>query len=164
MSDDGDRIARAGNYVLGLMDDRERERAERDLEIDPSFRDAVVVVAERMHVFDHGTPGEEAPEGAWKQLAQRIADMPQMRREPTPPPPPPAKTSDAPVTFGRRRSDAFREPILPPAPKVAPIRLRAMPSSRALLLAAALVGAFALGYVAGISTVRQPPAVSAPAP
>ena len=45
-----DRIARAGDYVLGLMNDAERERAERDLEIDPAFRDAVLQLAERMHM------------------------------------------------------------------------------------------------------------------
>ena len=52
MGDGGDRMDRAGRYVLGLMDDDERERAERDLEIDPAFRDAMMVIAERMHVFD----------------------------------------------------------------------------------------------------------------
>jgi len=30
---EGDRMERAGRYVLGLMGDEERERAERDLEI-----------------------------------------------------------------------------------------------------------------------------------
>ena len=53
LGDRGDRMDRAGRYVLGLMDDAERERAERDLEIDPAFRDAMVEIAERMHVFDH---------------------------------------------------------------------------------------------------------------
>ncbi len=42
MGDTGARMDRAGRYVLGLMDDEERERAERDLEIDPAFRDAMV--------------------------------------------------------------------------------------------------------------------------
>ena len=37
LGDRGDRMDRAGRYVLGLMDDDERERAERDLEIDPAF-------------------------------------------------------------------------------------------------------------------------------
>ncbi len=162
MSDDGDRIARAGNYVLGLMDDHERERAERDLEIDPSFRDAVVVVAERMHVFDHGEAGVDAPEGAWKQLAERIADMPQMRREATPPPLPPP--SDPPAAFGRRRSDTLREPIVAPASRLAPMTLQALPGRRALLMAAALVGAFALGYVAGVSSLQRSPQTSASSP
>lgn len=36
MASESDRIARAGDYMFGLMNDRERERAERDLQIDPS--------------------------------------------------------------------------------------------------------------------------------
>jgi anti-sigma-K factor RskA len=76
MASESDRIARAGDYVLGLMHDAERERAERDLEIDPAFRDAVVQLAERMHVFDRAEP---AGEERWTQITQRIADLPQMR-------------------------------------------------------------------------------------
>ena len=74
---ESDRIARAGDYVLGLMNDADRERAERDLEIDPAFRDAVVQLAERMHIFDRAdaASGEER----WKQITQRIGDLPQMR-------------------------------------------------------------------------------------
>ena len=79
MTDDTNRMTRAGNYVLGLMDDHDRERAERDLEIDPAFRDAVVVLADRMHVFDKVPAAEQAAEGDWKRLTQHIADMPQMR-------------------------------------------------------------------------------------
>lgn len=79
MTTEPDRIARAGNYVLGLMDDTERDRAERDLEIDPAFRDAVVNIAERMHMFDITAPPQNASDGLWKAIAARIADMPQMR-------------------------------------------------------------------------------------
>ena len=77
MASESDRIARAGDYVLGLMNDTERERAERDLEIDPAFRDAVVQLAERMHVFDRAEPagGDER----WKLITQRLAELPQMR-------------------------------------------------------------------------------------
>ena len=52
MASESDRIARAGDYVFGLMNDIERRRAERDLEIDPAFRDAVLRLAERMRAFD----------------------------------------------------------------------------------------------------------------
>ncbi|RUX02285.1 MAG: hypothetical protein EOS71_06435 [Mesorhizobium sp.] len=77
MAGESDRIARAGDYVLGLMNEAERERAERDLEIDPAFRDAVVQLAERMHVFDRA----EKPAGAnhWALVTQRLAELPQMR-------------------------------------------------------------------------------------
>ena len=118
---EADRMKRAGNYVLGLMDDSERERAERDLEIDPSFRDAVVEIAARMHMFDHATAPDKTPEDGWKGLKDHIAGMPQMRA--AAPPESPVEP-EPPVTFGRRRSDARRETIMPAAaPKITPIAL-----------------------------------------
>lgn len=77
MANDPDQMTRAGNYVLGLMDRRERERAEHDLEIDPGFRDAVFRVAERMHMFDAAAA---AGKDDWSAVAARIAEMPQMRK------------------------------------------------------------------------------------
>ncbi|TPM52635.1 hypothetical protein FJ951_04295 [Mesorhizobium sp. B2-2-3] len=71
-----DRIARAGDYVLGLMNDAQRQRAERDLEVDPAFRDAVVQLAERMHIFDRAEPSGD---DRWRLISQRIAELPQMR-------------------------------------------------------------------------------------
>ena len=56
-----DRMERAGNYVRGLLDDRERARAERDLELDPAFREAVVEQAERMHVLHRPASAAEGP-------------------------------------------------------------------------------------------------------
>lgn len=80
MASDPDQMTRAGNYVLGLMDRRERERAEHDLEIDPGFRDAVFRVAERMHMFDAaGAASTAAGKDDWSAVAARIAEMPQMR-------------------------------------------------------------------------------------
>ena len=80
MANDPDQMTRAGNYVLGLMDRRERERAEHDLEIDPAFRDAVVRVAERMHMFDAAGATRAAEKDDWAAVAARIAELPQMRR------------------------------------------------------------------------------------
>ena len=77
MPSESDRVARAGDYVLGLMNDRDRERAERDLQIDPAFRDTVMRLAERMHVFDHGAPSGGGDR--WRLISQRIAELPQMR-------------------------------------------------------------------------------------
>lgn len=155
MTDQGDRMARAGNYVLGLMDEGERERAERDLEIDPSFRDAVVLIAERMHVFDHIAAPGKVPDVVWKQIKQRIAEMPQMRSMVPPEPP---------ATFGRRRSDPKRDTIVPAAPKVRRIGLHSVPGWRAAFLAASLITALALGYAAGVSSVAKPPATAATEP
>ena len=78
MASESDRVARAGDYVLGLMNDRDRERAERDLEIDPAFRDTVMRLAERMHVFDR-TGRPSGGSDRWRLISQRIAELPQMR-------------------------------------------------------------------------------------
>ena len=71
-----DRLARAGNYVFGRMDEAERERAERDLERDASFREAVLEIAERERLARLG----ETPEtdGRWRAVSAQLADMPQM--------------------------------------------------------------------------------------
>lgn len=150
MPDTGDRMTRAGNYVLGLMDDEERERAERDLEIDAAFRDAVVEVAERMHVFDHPAAPDKAQNDAWKKIKEGIDGMPQMRQADTVAILDPA----APVSFGRRRSDAYLEkPVAAAAPKVTQAGLYFIPGRRVVLMALCLIAAFASGYFAGISSV-----------
>jgi anti-sigma-K factor RskA len=127
MAGESDRIARAGDYVLGLMNDAERERAERDLEIDPAFRDAVVRLAERMHVFDRAEP---AGEERWKQITQRIADLPQMRSS--------------------GLSDAWSPTvILSLSQRPHGVGLHALGGWRGFVVAVGLIVAFALGYLAG---------------
>lgn len=82
MVSDAERMARAGEYVLGRMNDRERERAERDLETDARFRAAVVAVAERMRYFSsgRGDPARAAAaEAMWAGLAARLAALPHMQ-------------------------------------------------------------------------------------
>lgn len=151
----GDRMDRAGRYVLGLMDDEERERAERDLEIDPAFRNAMVEIAERMHVFDRMPAPDKAPEDGWRLIKEKITAMPQMRAAPAV-----ESTPESQVTFGRRRSDKKHGEINPQTPaKSVGTGLHSVPGSRALVLAFCLIAAFALGYVAGITSVPQPPAV-----
>ncbi|MER9136875.1 hypothetical protein NKI20_11270 [Mesorhizobium sp. M0830] len=125
MASESDRIARAGDYVLGLMNDTERERAERDLEIDPAFRDAVVQLAERMHVFDHAEPEER-----WKQITQRIGDLPQMR-------------SSGLIDAG---SPAVIQSL---SQRPHGIGLHALGGRRGFAVAVGLIVAFALGYLAG---------------
>ena len=82
MGQEGDRMERAGRYVLGLMGDEERERAERDLEIDPAFREAMMEIAERMHVFDRMTSSDDSARDDWRQIKEKIDAMPQMRPQP----------------------------------------------------------------------------------
>lgn len=73
-----DRMSRAGDYVLGLMDDAERERAERDMEVDGEFRECVLLLAQRFHVFDRDVVPEEVPDRMWREIAMRISEMPQL--------------------------------------------------------------------------------------
>jgi anti-sigma-K factor RskA len=134
MIDEGDRLARAGHYVLGLMDDEERERAERDLERDGEFRDAVLRLAERMHVLD----ADPEPDGRWRAISERIAEMPQMHGVV------PAVALAAQQIAGQA---AIRR-----------IGLHSIPGWRAALMTACLIAAFALGYVAGISHASKAPA------
>ena len=105
---------RAGRYVLGLMDDDERERAERDLEIDPAFRDAMVAIAGRMHVFDRMPAPAQGAADDWRlESRKQHRRMPQMRRRAAAPEPAPEPAA---VTFGRRRSDRSAAPIVPETP------------------------------------------------
>lgn len=164
MGDAGDRMDRAGRYVLGLMDEDERERAERDLEVDPAFREAMVLIAERMHVFDKAKPtASEAStdnHDPWRLIKDRIDAMPQMRASdgssplvavvPDPRAFPDAEAKRDPeksVTFGRRKTDVFKVPVT--MPEVTRVGLHSVPGRMAMKLAMALVIAFALGYVAG---------------
>jgi hypothetical protein len=144
------------------MDDEERERAERDLEIDPAFRDAMVEIAERMQVFDRlpapDEPTDKAPRDDWRLIKERIDAMPQMRPAVAPEPIP----TTPPVTFGRRRSDRLPGTIAPAMPaRTVGTGLHSVPSRRALVLALCLAAAFALGYVAGVASVETRPAVVA---
>ena len=155
MGDGGNRMDRAGRYVLGLMDDDDRERAERDLEIDPAFRDAVVEIAARMRVFERTPAPEKAPQDGWRRIKERIATMPQMRPAPEPVQPEPQGT------FGRRKSDKRRDTIVPEKPARTIGRgLHSVPGRRAFVLACCLIAAFALGYVAGISSAHWPATIA----
>ena len=128
MTAETDRLSRAGSYVLGLMSESDRERAERDLEIDPAFRDAVVQVAERMAVLDFAPQKDADPSEQWKLVADRIGELPQMRRR------------------------AGTPAIIPVSKKVETVGqgLHAIPSRRALIYAVSLIAAFAAGYLVAL--------------
>ncbi|MGX5826632.1 hypothetical protein [Mesorhizobium sp. 43Arga] len=131
MASESDRIARAGDYVLGLMNDAERERAERDLEIDPAFRDAVVRLAERMHVFDR-VEKPALPANHWALVTQRLAELPQMR------------------SIGLGSSDAKpRTVIRNLSPPPYGVGVHSLGGPRGFVVAAVLIAVFALGYLVG---------------
>ncbi|OHV83017.1 hypothetical protein [Mesorhizobium sp. ORS 3428] len=131
MANEGDRIARAGDYVFGLMDERERARAERDLQIDPAFRDAVLKLAERMRALD--TVGPSASDDRWKFVQRRLAELPQMR------------------LAGLNGSETQPPPVVINKIERKPygVGLHSLGGRLGVVIALALLAAFALGYLAG---------------
>ncbi|MHB2266734.1 anti-sigma factor [Aliihoeflea sp. PC F10.4] len=75
-----EREMRAGDYVLGLMDDADRTRAERDLIIDPEFRDAVWSFAGRMESLDGNATVEAPGDALWQKVSDEISGIEQMTR------------------------------------------------------------------------------------
>ncbi|TIP23692.1 MAG: hypothetical protein E5X90_14660, partial [Mesorhizobium sp.] len=129
----GDRIARAGDYVFGLMDERERARAERDLEIDPAFRDAVLRLAERMRALEPQGASATASDERWQLVQRRLGELPQMR------------------FAGLDKGDAKPQPIVINKIERKPygVGLHSLGGRLGLAIALALAAAFALGYLAG---------------
>jgi anti-sigma-K factor RskA len=131
MHGESDRLSRAGSYVLGLMGEADRERAEHDLEVDPAFREAVFKVAERLHRIElPRLDGGQADH--WKHIAAHIADLPQMRGHAERPP---AEV----VPLSRAK---------PPVQDTRPASAR-----QALVIAIALIAAFVAGYLAALARV-----------
>jgi len=133
MSSESDRVARAGDYVFGLMNDRERARAERDLEIDPAFRDTVLRLAERLRAFDPA--GSEGRDNRWEVVTQRLAELPQMQTRLAGVAA--SETEPPPVTIHRLERKPYG------------VGLHSLGGRLGFVIALALVAAFALGYLAG---------------
>ncbi|CDX11006.1 conserved hypothetical protein [Mesorhizobium sp. ORS 3324] len=133
MASEGDRIARAGDYVFGLMDERERARAERDLQLDPAFRDAVLRLAERVRALDPAGPSNAVSDDRWKLVQQRLAELPQMR------------------LAGLSESEAQPPPVVINKIERKPygVGLHSLGGRLTFVIALALLAAFALGYLAG---------------
>lgn len=131
MVEERDRMARASRYVLGLMDEDERTRAERDLEHDPAFLDAMVRVAERMHLFDLNKPHQQAAPALWTSISAHLAALPHIGVA-------------APGEAVPASTAVHAAPILgtKPVPRVAS-------TWRLPLMALSLLAACGLGYAAG---------------
>lgn len=135
MSSESDRVARAGDYVFGLMNDRERARAERDLEIDPAFRDTVLKLAERLRALDPDGSSKEGQDARWKLVSQRLAELPQMHNR----------------LAGLAVAESGPPPVVVHRLQRRPygVGLHALGGRLGFVIALALVAAFALGYLAG---------------
>ncbi|TIW23102.1 MAG: hypothetical protein E5V65_02120 [Mesorhizobium sp.] len=131
MASEGDRIARAGDYVFGLMDERERARAERDLEIDPAFRDAVLRLAERMRALDPVGPSNALSDERWQLVQRRLGQLPQMRLAGL------NQGEVKPVVIHRLERKPYG------------VGLHSLGGRLGFIIAMALLAAFALGYLAG---------------
>lgn len=163
MDDAGERMERAGRYVRGLMDEQERELAERDLEVDAAFRDATVEATERMHVFGHRLPLKKTPHDPWLLIKERIDALPQMLgrgpRRSTTDEDRRRAVSGRPVTFGRRKTDnpitsALPETVTPTA--VTTTGGQVLPGHRVAMFALALIFAFTFGYLVGANSIGAP--------
>jgi len=136
-------LSRAGTYVLGLMSDIERARAERDLEIDPQFRADVLRIAERLQLV--ATPGRgNSEEERWSAVSSKLAELPQMRRR-------------QPVDSG----DGADKPLLKPVGRPDWQGPQSVPSFRAGVIALGLIAAFIVGYAAGVSSAPRGEATEA---
>lgn len=134
MSSDEERIARAGDYILGAMDDAERERAERDLERDPAFREAVMRLSAQLHAVDRAARPARVPEAVWAAVESRIAELPQMR-------------AVAGGIVEPRSASRTAARWLNPA---------SLGGWRGALVAAGLVFACGVGYLAGLESAHAP--------
>lgn len=74
-----ERMSRAEDYVFGLLDEHERERAERDMEVDAEFRECVMLLAEQLRrLREEPKVPLSIPDDAWRDISHRIAAMPHL--------------------------------------------------------------------------------------
>lgn len=161
-------MERAKRDVLGLMDEQERELAERHLEVDAVFREAIVETAERMQVLGHQPSLKKTPHDPWLLIKERIDALPQMlgrgpKRSITEEDRRRAVSGRA-ATFGRRKTDnpmtrALPETVTPAA--VTKAGRQALQGHTVVMLALALIFAFTFGYLVGANSIIPPQAATA---
>lgn len=126
-----DRMGRAEDYVLGLMDETERMRAERDMVVDAEFRDCVLALAQKLQRLHAMKRPDKSADEAWNEIAARIAELPQM----------------AGVSPERLRARPDRPQIM--ARRPVGHGLDATGGRRGLVIAVAIMAVFAIGYLVG---------------
>ena len=133
----GDRMGRAEDYVLGLMTETERVRAERDMALDPEFRDCVLELARKLQRLHDTRRPEKSADEAWNEIAERIAELPQM-----------AGVARAPQQEGGRQQ---ARPAKPRVVRRRPVGhgLHETGGGRGLVLVLGIAAVFAIGYLVG---------------
>jgi anti-sigma-K factor RskA len=134
MNVEEDRMARAGDYVLGLMSDEERGRAEHDVVHDEAFRDAVFAATQQLHRLDLTAAPDPVPGDLWARISRRIADLPQL---------------DPSVERAAPHSGTRAVPVGPARPRSAFVW-------RSMAMAASLLAACGIGYLGALATASQP--------
>jgi len=140
---------RAGDYVLGLMDEAERARAERDLTIDAEFREAVWSLSQRLEAIDLTAPRETAGGDLWSRIEADVAGTTQQSR----------------LELVQSDMEAAGASLTPPNRHGALGLKRPLSGyfrgARGTALAATMLAACALGYVIGQASVtaREPEVV-----
>lgn len=123
-----DRLARAGDFVLGLMDANAHRQAELDLETDSEFRDAVRILTERLQSLDNTAAPAALPAGLWGKIEAAISGVEQ--------------------AVASAQPQAVAANVVPFAPRLSMYR-------RAVALAASIVVAFGAGYVSRVMTTPE---------
>lgn len=72
MRTDGATRARIGDYLLGLLDDNERQQFEREMASDAGLRAAVDRFAEKLNSLDATAQPLRVPAGMWDRIANSI--------------------------------------------------------------------------------------------
>ena len=143
-----DPMTRAEDYVFGLMSEQERARAERDMEIDPEFRECVTVLAERLRKLHRAKGAAPMSDSDWNEITAHITRMPQM-----------AGNDMA------ARLAALGMPVADPDAK-GMLRIKRpgaqqLAGWRGTVIAGALIAALATGYFVGQASAPPPQPVAA---
>ncbi len=143
-----ERMARAEAYVFGLMNEHERERAQRDMEVDAEFRQCVATLGEQLRrLRDRPDVPVSIPDDAWREISQRVAAMPHLAG---------AETAARMAGMLPPATDASRKGLL----RMRRPYAHQFGGWKGTVMAGALAAALALGYFAG-QTMAPPPTAQA---
>lgn len=142
-----DRMARAENYVFGLMDEHERERAERDMAVDPEFRECVTLLADRLRKLHRAKGAAPMSDADWNQITENIVHLPQMNR----------RDIEAPLSVMGMQVPSSETKGLLGVKRPAPQQFSGW---RGTVVAVALAAAMLVGWFAGQTTAPVPSPVA----